>query len=495
MTNLNELTIQQASEGLRKKQFSAVELNKACLEETQKQNDELNAYLEVFDDALKEAERADEEISKYQNSEMSRLPPLLGIPLAIKDNILIEGRRATAGSKILQNYTASYDATVITKLKKQGAIFLGKTNLDEFAMGSSTENSGFGPTKNPHDLTRVPGGSSGGSAAAVTSGMCIAALGSDTGGSIRQPASFCGIVGLKPTYGSVSRHGLIAMASSLDQIGPMTKTVEDAKIVFEAIAGKDNFDSTTIGSVDELRTTSYELKNIKIGTPKEYFGPGLKPEVKKTIDSALKKIQAAGAEIKEISLPHSKYALPVYYIIVPSEVSANLARFDGIRYGRQTNSAHTLLETYTKTRATGLGAEVKRRIMLGTYTLSAGYYDAYYLKAQKVRRLIHNDFENAFKEVDFIIGPTTPTAAFKLGERSNDPLQMYLADIYTVAVNLAGLPALSMPAGFIEEGGQKLPVGLQLIGPWHGENKLLDIAMVIEKILNVPRGYHKFLPN
>lgn len=479
---LNELTIKQASEGLRKKEFSAAELTESCLKAIRKKDGDLRTYLEVFEDALRQAQKTDELISTYRNSEISNLPPLFGIPIAVKDNILIEGKRSTAGSKILENYIAAYDATVIAKLKNQGAVFLGKTNMDEFAMGSSTENSGFGATKNPHDPTRVPGGSSGGSAAAVAANLCLGALGSDTGGSIRQPASFCGTVGLKPTYGRVSRHGLIAMASSLDQIGPLTKTVEDAKILFETIAGGDNFDSTTIKTNHDIHSTTHELKNLKIGIPKEYFSSGLDAEVEKIIKSALKKLEETGAEIKEISLSHSEYALPTYYIVVPSEVSANLARFDGIRYGYQDKSARNLWEVYTKSRARGLGPEVKRRIMLGTYTLSAGYYDAHYLKAQKVRRLIRQDFEKAFQEVDFIVGPTAPTPAFKLGERSDDPLQMYLADIYTVAVNLSGVPALSLPAGWVKQGGAKLPVGMQIIGKWFEEGRLLDFAAQVEKI-------------
>lgn len=483
---LNTLTIKQASEGLRKKEFSATELVSSCLESIREKDGNLHAYLEVFQDALDQAKKADEQISQYRNIEMSRLPPLFGIPLAIKDNILIAGKRCTASSKILENYTASYDATVIRKLKNQGAIFLGKTNLDEFAMGSSTENSGFGPTKNPYDQTRVPGGSSGGSAAAVSANLCLGALGSDTGGSIRQPAAFCGVIGLKPTYGRVSRHGLIAMASSLDQIGPLTKTVEDAKILFEAIAGGDPFDATAVASnsSNQLPVTNSDPdfpKKIRIGAPKEFFSSGLDAEVEKIVKSALKKLEKAGAKIKEISLPHSKYALPAYYIVVPSEVSANLARFDSIRYGLPEASAKNLWEVYTKSRALGFGPEVKRRIMLGTYTLSAGYYDAYYLKAQKVRQLIRQDFAKAFTEVDFIIGPTTPTPAFKLGEKNNDPLQMYLADIYTVAVNLSGAPALSLPAGYTET--TKLPVGLQIIGGWFKEDQLLNFAAQAEKLI------------
>lgn len=497
--NLNELTIFQASYGLRKKEFSVTELVSDCLAAIRQKDEGLHAYLEIFDEALKEAKGADEILKDSRE-----LPPLFGIPLAIKDNILIDGKRCTAGSRILENYTASYDATVIQKLKKQGAIFLGKTNLDEFAMGSSTENSAFGSTRNPHDISRVPGGSSGGSAAAVAGDMCVAALGSDTGGSIRQPASFCGIVGFKPTYGRISRHGLIAMASSLDQIGPMTKTVEDTKILFEAIAGGDEFDSTAVKNNYRLlaslklrrsgSTTSYQLKNVKIGVPKEYFTSGIDTEVKKIIESAIEKLKKEGAVIKEVTLPHSSYALSAYYIVVPSEVSANLARYDGVRYGYTEQTANNkspianLYDAYAKTRATGLGTEVKRRIMLGTYTLSQGYYDAYYLKAQKVRRLISEDFERVFGEVDVIAGPTTPTTAFKFGERAHNPLQMYLADICTVAVNLAGVPALSLPAGQVKSGGSDLPVGLQLIGERLTDEKLLQIGSLIEKAIN-PHTY------
>ena len=514
--NLNELTIKQASEKIRQKKISVKELVSDCLKVIKEKDKNLHCYLEIYEDTLEQAERADIEIAKYQNTEISNLPPLFGIPLAIKDNILIEGKLATAGSKILENYRASYDATVIKKLKKQGAIFLGKTNLDEFAMGSSTENSAFGPTKNPHDETRVPGGSSGGSAAAVAANLCLGALGSDTGGSIRQPASFCGVVGLKPTYGQVSRHGLIAMASSLDQIGPITKTVEDSEILLEAISGPDQLDATSVNpvrtdashladgsiklpSANSVVTTNrsqwrsngvnllksdFNRKNlnaIKIGLPKEYFGAGLNPEVAKVIQETIKNIEKSGAQIKEISLPHAQYALPAYYIIVPSEVSANLARFDGIRYGHHENSTQTLLETYTKSRAHGFGPEVKRRIMLGTYTLSAGYFDAYYLKAQKVRQLIRQDFEKALTMVDFILGPTTPTPAFKIGERSEDPLQMYLADIYTVAINLAGLPALSIPAGL--DPTTQMPTGLQIIGGWFKEKEILNFSAQMEKII------------
>ena len=470
-------TILDTAAALKKREFSAEELTKHYLEAIEGGNKNINAYLEVYEDAIKQARQMDKKISTG-----SAESPLAGIPIAVKDNILIRERRATAGSKILENYIASYDATVIQKLKESGVIFLGKTNLDEFAMGSSTENSAFGPTKNPHDNSRVPGGSSGGSAAAVSSGLCVAALGSDTGGSIRQPASFCGAVGLKPTYGSVSRFGLIAMASSLDQIGPLTRNVADARIIFEAIRGKDPLDSTTVES--KLQTPNSKLQTpIVVGVPKEYFSSGLDPEVEKITRAAIKKCADAGAEIKEIDLPHAEYALAAYYIVMPAEVSANLARFDGIRYGHSAIGAQNLLEVYEKSRAEGFGPESKRRIMLGTYILSHGYYDAYYLKAQKVRRLIKADFEKVFQEVDFIVGPTAPTPAFKFGEKTDDPLQMYLADIYTVAVNLAGLPAISVPAGQVELEGKKLPVGFQIIGKWFDEDALLDFAEKIEEDL------------
>ncbi len=474
---LNELTIAKAAAGLRKNEFSVTELVSDCLQAIKQKDGDLHSFLEVFTDTEKEAKKSD--VALQANPDQ---PPLFGIPLALKDNILFKGRRCSAGSKILENYIATYDATAVKNLKRQGALFLGKTNLDEFAMGSSTENSGFGPTRNPHDQERVPGGSSGGSAAAVAANLSLGALGSDTGGSIRQPAAFCGVVGLKPTYGRVSRHGLIAMASSLDQIGVLAKTAEDAEIIFTAISGKDAFDATSTDTGKSDFSGKSDFRNIRVGIPKEYFGKGLDFRVEKMIHSAIAALEKAGAKTKEITLPHSDYALAAYYIINPSEVSANLARFDGIRYGKS-EEGRTLLETYTLTRAQGFGAEVKRRILLGTYALSAGYYDAYYLKAQKVRRLIRDDFTRAFADVDTIIGPTTPTPAFYLGERSANPLEMYLADIYTVALNLAGLPGISIPAGLVEEAGKKLPVGLQLIGPWFQEEKLLGIAKTLEKLL------------
>ncbi|MCK4781930.1 Asp-tRNA(Asn)/Glu-tRNA(Gln) amidotransferase subunit GatA [Candidatus Parcubacteria bacterium] len=459
---LYELTISQAHRGLEKKEFSALELTNAYLEKIRKQDKKIFAYLTITEKlALKKAKEIDVLISKKE-----KLPLLAGIPAAIKDNILIEDIKCTAGSKILKNYIAPYDAGVIQKLKESGVIFLGKTNMDEFAMGSSCENSGFFPTKNPVDLERVPGGSSGGSAAAVAADMCIFALGSDTGGSIRLPASFCGVVGLKPTYGAVSRYGLIAMASSLDQIGPITKTVEDAKIVFEAIKGKDIMDSTSVDSKFKTPASakaSAGKQNLKIGIPKEYFIKGIDREVEKAVRRAIRKYEKLGAKIEEISLPHTEYALAAYYIIMPSEASSNLARYDGVRYGE-------LREKF--------GKEVRKRIMLGTYTLSAGYYEAYYLRAQKIRTLIKQDFNKAFKKVDVILTPTSPTPAFKLGEKVTNPLTMYLSDIFTISVNLAGLPALSLPCGK----AKGLPIGLQLIGNFFEEDKILETGQLFEDI-------------
>lgn len=476
--NLNELTITQAANGLRKKEFSSVDLTAACLNAIREKDSEIHAFLDVFDeDAIAQAKQADELLTDWN----PELPQLLGIPLAIKDNILIEGKRCTAGSRMLEHYTASYDASVIRALKKAGAVFLGKTNMDEFAFGSSTENSAFGVTKNPRDSTRVPGGSSGGSAASVAADMALGALGSDTGGSIRQPASFCGIVGMKPTYGSISRHGLIAMASSLDQIGPMAKTVEDAEIIWDTIAGVDAFDSTSLAKPDPKTQSIKEFKNLRIGLPAEYIGSGLDGDIKEALLNITKKIENSGAILEYINLPHSSYALAAYYIIVPSEISSNLARFDGIRYGMSRDEGNTLMARYTATRGSGFGKEAKRRIMLGTYALSAGYYDAYYLKAQKVRRLITHDFDSLFNSgIDMIIGPTTPTPAFAFGEKINDPLSMYLADIYTVAVNLAGLPALSLPAGTVMRDNTPLPMGLQLIAPRNAERQLFAAAKEIE---------------
>ncbi|OIO45967.1 MAG: aspartyl/glutamyl-tRNA amidotransferase subunit A [Parcubacteria group bacterium CG1_02_39_15] len=482
---LTDLTITQAHQGLVKKEFSALELCKAYLDKIKERDREIFAFLTVVENlALSQAKEVDDLISAGE-----KIPILAGIPSAIKDVILIEGIRCTAGSKILENYVAPYDATVIKKLKGEKAVFLGKTNLDEFAMGASTEHSAFGPTRNPRDLTRVPGGSSGGSAAAVAAQECIYALGSDTGGSIRQPASFCGVVGLKPTYGAVSRYGLIAFASSLDQIGPITKNVEDCKIVFDAIKGKDEMDSTSIDlnskfqnpNYKQIPNSKFQIRNLRLGVPKEYFVKGLDPGIEKLVKAAIKKYEEMGAKIEEVSLPHTEYALPAYYIINPSEASANLARYDGIKFGYsvakpQTNT-DTLLDVYLKSRGQGFGQEVRRRIMLGTYSLSAGYYEAYYLKAQKVRTLVKNDFEKVFKEVDAILGPVSPILPFKIGEKVGDPLSMYLVDVYTVAINLVGVPALSLPCGKV---GQ-LPVGLQIIGKPFEEDIILEIGEKFEQ--------------
>ncbi len=474
---LTELTITQTHEGLKKKDFSSLELSQAYLDKIQEKNKEIFAFLTVSEElALAQARRIDEIISQKRE-----IPLLAGIPMAVKDIILVENVRCTAGSKILENYIAPYDATCVKKLKNQGAVLLGKTNLDEFAMGSSTENSAFGPTKNPHDLERVPGGTSGGSAAAVAANLCCAALGSDTGGSIRQPASFCGVVGMKPTYGAVSRYGLIAHASSFDQIGPVAKNVEDCQIVFEAIKGKDELDSTS--AEPSLKINELQVNELRIGIPKEYFIKGTDEGVEKVIKNAVKKFEEAGAKIEEISLPHTEYALACYYIIAPSEASANLARYDGIKYGFSkvpdtSGKIQSLMDVYLYSRGEGFGDEVRRRVMLGTYALSSGYYDAYYLKAQRVRALIKKDFNEAFEKVDVLLTPVSPTTAFKLGEKNTDPLTMYLSDIFTVAVNLAGLPAISVPAGYAD----KLPVGLQIIGKPFEEKKIFEAGLMFEKL-------------
>ena len=475
---INGFTIKDIQDGLAKGHFRAEEVFKKYSDKIKKENKKLNAYLSVFEPPLENGKW------KMETS------PLAGVPAAIKDNILIDGTVCTAGSKILKNYISAYDATVIKKLRKAGVTFLGKTNLDEFAMGSSTENSAFGVTKNPHDLTRVPGGSSGGSAAAVAADLAVFALGSDTGGSIRQPASLCGVVGLKPTYGRVSRHGLIALASSLDQIGPITKNVYDSALVLGAISGHDVFDSTTVPSdvPDYTKNLNKDIKGLRIGVPKEFFamptgrqGEGLEDEVNQKVQESISKLKNMGCEIVDISLPHAKYALAAYYIIVPCEASANLARLDGIRYGHSSKDAKTLLDTYLESRSEGFGAEPKRRIMLGTYALSSGYYDAYYLKAQKIRALIKNDFDNAFKKVDVIVGPTSPSVAFKIGEKASDPLSLYLSDIYTVPINLAGIPALSLPCGNGRE--SNLPVGFQVIGRPFDEETVLRVSYQLEQVL------------
>ena len=484
MEFLHELTIKKFHEGLKSKKFSVFEITKEFFDYIADKDKEIDAYLSLDKDgALKQAEEIDIALAKGEE-----INELAGLPMAIKDNILIKGLPATAASKILENYKATYDATVIKKLKNKKAVFLGKTNLDEFAHGSSTENSAFKTTKNPYDLERVPGGSSGGSAAAVAANMAVAALGTDTGGSIRLPASFCGVVGLKPTYGAVSRSGIIAMASSLDQVGPLTKTVEDAAILFKAISGKDDLDTTSVDAKygDELLNPKLEdIKKLTIGLPKEYFTGGLDDYTQKEIQKAIVQIKSLGLKIKEISLPRTKYALSVYYIIMPAEVSSNLARFDGIRYSRLDgleNKGNKMWDVYFKQKGKGFGPEARRRIMLGTYVLSSGYYDAYYSKAQKVRRLIKEDFDKAFNEVDVILTPVSPTPAFKINEKTSDPLQMYLSDIFTIPLNLAGLPGVSIPVRKYNKGEKELPVGFQLIGKPFCEADILGIGQFYEKI-------------
>ena len=477
--DLTRLTIKEAHQGLVKKEFSALELCKAYLDKIKKKDRELFAFLTVNEDlALSQAKRIDNLISGGKE-----ISPIAGIPAAIKDNILVENIRCTAGSKILENFIAPYDATVIKKLKNAGVVFVGKTNMDEFAMGSSTETSYFGPTRNPFDLERVPGGSSGGSTAAVASQMCLGALGSDTGGSIRQPASFCGVVGFKPTYGSVSRYGLIAMASSLDQIGPITKTVEDAKMLFNSIKGEDRFDSTSVKVSNRKIKEIKNLKTMKIGFIDTQPTDKSQKIYNKTIEKLkkyFKKVEIT-SQLKDVL----DLALACYYIIMFAEVSSNLARYDGIKYGysklktkNEKLKTKNLLEVYLQSRAEGFGAEAKRRIMLGTYVLSAGYYEAYYKSAQKARAKIRKAFEEVFKQYDLLILPTSPTLPFKVGEKINDPLVMYLSDIYTVSANIAGLPAISVPIGKVDN----LPVGLQIVGPAWSEDKLFDLAKVIETI-------------
>ncbi len=477
---MERLNIKSFQNGIRAKKFSAREITDEYIKKIE-EDSEVKPYISVLKEyAQLEADKVDALIN-----DKKELPSLAGVPFGIKDNILIENFVTTAGSQMLASYKASYSATVIEKLKSEHAVFLGKTNMDEFAMGSSTENSSFHITKNPHDTERVPGGSSGGSAAAVAGGFAMATLGSDTGGSIREPAAFCGVVGFKPTYGAVSRFGVVAMASSLDQIGPITESVEDASAVFDAIKGHDKFDATSSKEVFGRTEFNKEMaEKMTIGIPKEYFEGGLESEVGEAVQNAIAVFKDAGMKIKEVSLPHSKYALACYYIIMPAEVSANLARFDGIRYGRD-KKAKTLWEIYKNTRGEGFGKEVKRRILLGTFVLSSGYYDAYYAKAQKVRQLITNEFNDVFDKslggVDAILAPTTPSRAFKVGEKTNDPIEMYLSDIFTVPVNLAGLPALSLPVKKYTVGSGELPIGFQLIGNKFEDRNILNLGMWYEK--------------
>ena len=472
-----DLSIEELHQKISQKEVSVNELVSLFLSQIDKEDKDINAFLKVFkDDAEKQAEAIDKKISKQQT-----ISQIEGIPIAIKDNMLVKGKRCTAGSKILSNYIAPYDAFVIKRLKEKGAIIIGKTNMDEFAIGSSGEFSAFGPTKNPHNKERVPGGSSSGSAAAVGAKMVPIALGSDTGGSVRQPASFCGVVGLKPTYGAVSRYGLIAMSSSLDQIGCFGKNVKDTEIIFNIIKGRDEKDSTTVPLQDF--SNQKKAKELKVGVPKEYFIKGIDTKVKQLIEEKIKALEKEGISFQELSLPHTDYALATYYIIMTAEVSSNLARYDGIKYGMsvsnfESQTSNSLLDVYLKTRQEYFGDEVKRRIMLGTYCLSAGYYEAYYLKAQKVRTKIKEDFQKAFEKVDVIITPTSPTVAFKLGEKLSNPLEMYLADILTASVNLAGLPAISIPCGKIDN----LPVGIQFIAPPFREDLLFTIGKFAQKV-------------
>ncbi len=465
----HEHTIARLSAGLAAGEFSSEELTQAFLARLERFNPALNAFITITADAaLAQARAAD------QRRRRGEAGPLTGVPIAHKDIFCTNGVRTSCGSRMLDRFIAPYDATVVEKLAAAGAVMLGKTNMDEFAMGSSNETSFYGPVRNPWDLDAVPGGSSGGSAAAVAARLAPGATGTDTGGSIRQPAALCGITGIKPTYGRVSRWGMIAYASSLDQGGPMARTAEDCALLLGAMAGFDPRDSTSVDRPvpDYVASLDRPLEGLKIGLPQEYFGEGLDGEVARVVETALAEYRRLGAEVVEISLPNSPLAIPAYYVIAPAECSSNLARFDGVRYGHRCENPRDLLDLYTRSRGEGFGAEVKRRILVGTFALSAGYYDAYYLKAQQIRRLISDDFQRAFQQVDAIAGPTSPTVAFALGEKADDPITMYLSDIYTIAVNLAGLPGLSLPVGFV---GQR-PVGMQLIGDYFAEDRLLNVA-------------------
>jgi aspartyl-tRNA(Asn)/glutamyl-tRNA(Gln) amidotransferase subunit A len=470
----DQLTIHEAQVLMRQRKLSSLELVQAVLDRAVDVDNEIKAYLTLTPEtALEQARQSDRQRAGGADS------PLLGIPLAIKDNMCLQGTPTTCGSRILESFVPPYNATVINRLREAGVVFLGKTNLDEFAMGSSTENSAFFATHNPWNLDCVPGGSSGGSAAAVRADEALGALGSDTGGSVRQPAALCGVVGLKPTYGRVSRYGLVAFASSLDQIGPIGKDVTDCALLLNVIAGHDERDATSLDVPvpDYTRGLDPDIKGLSIGVPQEYFGPGIQPQVKEAVQKAIRALTDLGAKVEEASLPHLEYALPVYYLIAPAEASANLARYDGVKYGFAAPGAPDVWEAYRQTRQHGFGAEVKRRIMLGTYALSAGYYDAYYLKAQKVRTLIRQDFDQLFERFDVVVGPTSPTVAFKIGERVDDPLQMYLSDIFTLSQNLAGICAVSVPCGSVDG----LPIGLQFSGPALGEETVLHVAYAYEQ--------------
>ena len=471
---MHKKTIAELDRGLRQGDYSSVELTRHYLERIERHNPRLNAFITIdADRALAAADRAD------SLRRLGQAGPLTGIPIAHKDIFCTQGLKTSCGSRMLDAFIAPYNATVVERLDAAGVVMLGKTNMDEFAMGSSNETSWYGPVKNPWDETRVPGGSSGGSAAAVAARLCAAATGTDTGGSIRQPAALCGLTGLKPTYGRVSRWGMIAFASSLDQAGPMTRSAEDAALLLQAMAGFDPKDSTSAREPvpDYLTGIGQDLQGLRIGLPREYFGEGLDAGVATSIEAALAEYRRLGAEFKDISLPNSPLSVPTYYVVAPAECSSNLARFDGVRYGHRCQDPRDLTDLYTRSRAEGFGAEVKRRVMIGTYVLSAGYYDAYYLKAQKLRHLISDDFRRAFAEVDLILGPTSPTTAFPLGAKADDPVAMYLNDIYTIATNLAGLPGLSLPVA----PAAGLPVGLQLIGDYFQEARLLNVAHKLQE--------------
>jgi aspartyl-tRNA(Asn)/glutamyl-tRNA(Gln) amidotransferase subunit A len=474
--DINSLTIEAVRSAIVERRTTAAALVEQFYAKIKAEDAEIHAYLTLSEDrAFAQAEHIDSLVTKGDP-----LPSLAGVPIGIKDVMVTRGVRTTAGSKILENFIPPYDCTAVARVEAAGAIVLGKMNCDEFAMGSSNENSAYGPVRNPRDQSRVPGGSSGGSAAAVAAGTAVATLGSDTGGSIRQPASFCGVVGLMPTYGRVSRYGLIAFASSLDHIGPLTKTVKDAAILLGVIAGRDPLDSTSadVPVPDYVAGLAKPVSGLKIGVPKEYFGEGLEAGVRAAVEAGIAKLRSAGCEIVPISLLNTTYAIPTYYVIATAEASANLARYDGVRYGYRAKGARTLSDMYRKSRDEAFGAEVKRRIMLGTYALSSGYYDAYYLKAQRVRTLLMRDFEQAFQKVDAIVTPTAPTPAFKLGEKSDDPLSMYLADIYTVTADLAGIPGISVPCGETQSG---LPIGLQVLGQHFDESTVLRVAAAVEQ--------------
>ncbi len=481
--NLCELTIHEAGDRLQKREITSEELTRSVLERVRSVDDKLNALVTVTaEEALDQARRADQRIQR------SEFTPLTGIPVIIKDNICTKGVRTTCSSKMLENFVPPYDATIMERLNPQGIVMVGKSNLDEFAMGSSTENSAFYPTRNPWDTDRVPGGSSGGSAVSVAADETIYAIGSDTGGSIRQPAGFCSVVGLKPTYGRVSRYGLVAFASSLDQIGPLTKDATDAALVMNAICGHDPRDSTSVDRPvpDYTKALIPDVKELRLGIPDEYFVEGMEVGVEKVMQSAIGKLEELGATVERMSLPSTKYALSVYYIIAPSEASANLSRYNGVRYGYSFQDTDSMWEAMDKTRQNGFGPEVKRRIMLGTYALSAGYYDAYYLKAQKVRTLIRQEFDQAFERFDALITPTSPTVPFKIGEKMDDPMQMYLSDVCTLPINIAGIPGISIPGGFVDG----LPVGIQILAKPFAEETLLRVAFAFEQATD----WHKQKP-